>query len=168
MAPMRTGCPTHHSQTAESFRYGCRVYTPSRYESRSENSRTNRRCRPASAPLFHLNHYVLARRQGSTFGNKMKRVARVMGLTIGLFTVYLLLYFALMVHRTSYDSSGEPKFGSASRFASNVRLPWNITIYGRSEHWTNYIFLPLDRLFRRTPTEDWATQDAEQDIAPND
>ena len=27
---------------------------------------TNRRCRPALAPQFHLNHYVLGRRQGST------------------------------------------------------------------------------------------------------
>ena len=29
--------------------------------------RTNRRCRPTSAPQFHLNHYVPARRQGSRF-----------------------------------------------------------------------------------------------------
>ena len=90
--------------------------------------------------------------------NKMQRVARVMGLTIGLFAVYLLLYFALMGHETCYDSSsGEPKFGSAFRFAPNVRLPWDITIYGRSAHWTNYFFLPLDRLFHRIPTEDGDT-----------
>ena len=71
-----------------------------------------------------------------------------------MFTVYLLLYFGLMMHRTSYDSTGEPQFGSAFRFAPNVRLPWNISIYGRSAHWTNYFFLPLDRLFHRMPTDD--------------
>jgi len=89
------------------------------------------------------------------FDNKMKRAARVTGLAIGLFAVYVLLYFALMVPETSYDAgTGNPKFGSAFRFAPNVRLPWDITIYGRSAHWANYFFLPLDRVFNRAPAED--------------
>jgi hypothetical protein len=80
----------------------------------------------------------------------MDRSKRVALSTLGGLILYLSAYFILMEPEPSYDiDTGEQEFGSSLRFGTWQRLPYDISIYGKFTHWTNYFFWPLDMVLRR-------------------
>ena len=80
----------------------------------------------------------------------MDRSKRVALGAMGGVILYLAAYFILMEPVPSYDlDTGGEEFGSSLRFARWQRLPYDISIYGKPTHWTNYLFYPLDLVLRR-------------------
>ena len=86
----------------------------------------------------------------------MKTALRAFGILVGALVFYVATYLLVMKEGTSYDpNTGEPEYGSFCRFVPSVRLPYDISIYGRPSHWTNRLYAPLDTLFKRPKPQGW-------------
>jgi len=88
---------------------------------RDPRSRTNRRSRPASAPMFHTNHPPIARRLGLAFAENMLRYLSIVG-----FSIALVACDSEVKHTASYRSpDGKRQITVAQELqGTNDPSPW--------------------------------------------
>ncbi len=63
---------------------------------------------------------------------------------------YVAFYFAVMERGTALNPDTKlPEYRSISKFAEGIRISGPIEFKVAESHWTNAVFEPLDRIFRR-------------------
>jgi hypothetical protein len=84
----------------------------------------------------------------------MKSAAKALGGLTVIVGVYFGAYFLLMRPGFALDpKSKEIRFPSFFIFADSTRVPGDLSVYAAATHWLNYVYSPIDPLFRKEEIE---------------